>query len=254
MLLFKNYIQRRLLIIPIVFIFLFTVKNSMSQEYDSVGYKNIIKYNFTAPMLWGDNNYIFEYERILSANRSLSIGFGYRSFPKLVGIGKSDSAIIIRKHENKGGITATIDYRFYLKNENKYGAPRGIYLSPYVNFLNNKFENTISTFYNDIGLAKITTQIDIFNIGGQLGYQFVFFNRLSLDLSLIGPSVSWYNINMKIDGSLERDNVDEEMAEIILENYPILKIFFDEYEFNKKGRVTKFGYGFRYYFTVGFLF
>ena len=140
---------KQILSILILSISLFLVKKTMGQQPDSLGYRNIIKYNFTAPMLWGDKNYIFEYERILSSNRSMSIGLGYRTFPKLVSIGKSDSALIVRNHENKGGITATIDYRFYLKKENKYLAPRGVYLSPYVNYFNNKFENTLSTFYSD---------------------------------------------------------------------------------------------------------
>lgn len=245
---------KKIVLILAVFLFMFLTKQAMGQKSDSIAYFNNIKYNFTAPMLWGTKNFIFEYERLLSSNRSISIGLGYRSFPKLVGIGKSDSALIVRSHENKGGITASIDYRFYLKKENKYGAPHGIYLSPYINYFNNKFENTLSTFYNDLISTKITTKIDAFNVGGQLGYQFVFFDRLSLDLSLIGPSISWYKINMKIDGSLGIDDIDEDMAKIIIENYPILKIFFEEYEFNQKGRFSKFGYGFRYYFTVGFLF
>lgn len=235
---------------------LFLVKKTMGQQSDSLGYRNVIKYNLTAPVLWGIENYIFEYERVLSPTRTFSIELGYRTFPKIIGVGKTDSAIIVRDHKNKGGISATIDYRFYLKKENKYSAPHGIYVSPYINYFNNKFENTLSTFYSDLSSVKFTTQIDVFGVGAQLGYQFVFYNRLSFDICIIGPSVSWYNINMKTDGSLDIDEklIDEEMLEIILENYPIFDMFFDELEINKKGRISQLSFGYRYYFKIGFLF
>jgi len=106
---------RKVILIPILFMSLFLVKKTMGQQSDSLGYRNVIKYNFTAPMLWGIENYIFEYERVLSPTRTFSIELGYRTFPKLIGIGKTDSALIVRDHKNKGGISATIDYRFYLK-------------------------------------------------------------------------------------------------------------------------------------------
>ncbi|MCD4834387.1 MAG: hypothetical protein K8R31_11370 [Bacteroidales bacterium] len=235
---------------------LFLVKKTMGQQSDSLGYRNVIKYNLTAPMLWGIENYIFEYERVLSPTRTFSIELGYRTFPKLIGIGKTDSALIVRDHKNKGGISATIDYRFYLKKENKYSAPRGVYVSPYINYFNNKVENTVSTFYSDLASSKITTQIDVFGMGAQLGYQFVFYNRLSLDICIIGPSIAWYNINMKVAGSINIDDeiIDEEMVEIIRENYPIFDILFDDFEINERGRISKLSFGYRYYFKVGFLF
>ncbi len=247
---------KKIILIPILFMSLFLVKKTMGQQSDSLGYRNVIKYNLTAPMLWGIENYIFEYERVLSPTRTFSIELGYRTFPKLIGIGKTDSALIVRDHKNKGGISATIDYRFYLKKENKYSAPRGVYVSPYINYFNNKVENTVSTFYSDLASSKITTQIDVFGMGAQLGYQFVFYNRLSLDICIIGPSIAWYNINMKVAGSINIDDeiIDEEMVEIIRENYPIFDILFDDFEINERGRISKLSFGYRYYFKVGFLF
>ncbi len=247
---------KKVILILILFMSLFLVKKTTGQQSDSLVYRNVIKYNITAPMLWGIENYIFEYERVLSPTRTFSIELGYRTFPKIIGIGKTDSAIIVRDHKNKGGISATIDYRFYLKKENKYSAPRGIYVSPYINYFNNKIENTISTFYSDLASATVTTQIDIFGIGAQLGYQFVFYNRFSLDICMIGPSVSWYNINMKVGGSINLDEgtIDEEMVDIILENYPIIDIFFEDFEISKKGRISQLSFGYRYYFKIGFLF
>jgi len=88
-----------------------------------------------------------------------------------------------------------------------------------------------------------------------LGYQFVFYNRLSLDICMIGPSIAWYNINLKVDSSINIDDslIDEEMVEIIRDNYPIFDLF-DEFEINKSGRISQLSFGYRYYFKVGFLF
>jgi hypothetical protein len=247
---------KKVILIAILFVSLFLVKKVTGQQSDTLAYRNVIKYNITAPLLWGIENYIFEYERVLSPTRTFSIELGYRTFPKIIGVGKTDSAIIVRDHKNKGGISANIDYRFYLKKENKYSAPRGIYVSPYINYFNNKFENTVSTFYSDLASSKITTQIDVFGMGAQLGYQFVFYNRLSLDICIMGPSIAWYNINMKVDGSVNLDDglIREEMVEIILENYPSFNLFFNDFEINKKGRISQLSYGYRYYFKIGFLF
>ncbi len=113
---------------------------------DSIVTRNVIKYNVTAPLIWGANNYVFEYERVLSSKRSMSITLGYRTFPKLIGLGKTDSAFIVRGHKNNGGISAGIDYRFYLKSENRYAAPRGIYFAPYVSYFSNSFTNIFLLF------------------------------------------------------------------------------------------------------------
>ena len=37
------------------------------------------------------------------------------------------------EHDDKG-INLSVDYRFYLKNENRHGAPRGVYLAPYASY------------------------------------------------------------------------------------------------------------------------
>jgi hypothetical protein len=42
----------------------------------------------------------------------------------------------------------------------------------------------------------------IFTVGAELGYQFVFWKRLTLDLVLVGPGLANYDIKATIDGNL----------------------------------------------------
>ncbi|MCK5100295.1 MAG: hypothetical protein KAR45_19450 [Desulfobacteraceae bacterium] len=235
---------------------LFSSQQIKGEQPDSLHYRNVIKYNISAPLLWGTKNFIFEYERIISPTMSANIGLGYRTLPKLVGIGKSDSAFVVRDHINKGGFSGSVDFRFYLKKENKFHAPRGIYIGPYVSYFSTNIENTFSTFYNDIGSFKATTGMKVLNSGFQLGYQFVFFERLSLDICFVGPSISWYYFSLQTDGSLNLEDSDfyDELADYISENYPVANVLLNDFSISGIGRSSKLFFGYRYYFTIGFLF
>ena len=224
------------------------------QKSDTLKYRNIVKYNITAPLMWGVKNFIFEYEHIFSDYNSFSVGLGYRTFPQMIGDPElNNQGVFIRDFKSSGGFSSTVDYRFYLKSENKYMTPHGLYIAPFLHYFNNKSENTISTL-SGLAEADISTRLDVFSAGAKLGYQFVFKNRITLDLSLLGPSASWYNIDLKVDGNVDVKDIDEEMLDYILESYPIFNLFFNEIETSKSGRVSKIGYGFRYYFQIGYLF
>jgi hypothetical protein len=244
------------IVIVALLVCLFSSQQVKGEQTDTIVHRNVIKYNISAPLIWGTKNFIFEYERIISPSMSASIGLGYRTLPKLVGIGRSDSAVIVRDHINKGGFSGSVDFRFYLKKENKYHAPRGIYIGPYVNYFSTNVENTFSTFYNDIGSFIATTGMKVLSSGFQLGYQFVFFERLSLDICFVGPSISWYNFSLQTETSLNLEDSDfyDEIEEIISENYPVANALLNDFSISGNGRSSKLFLGYRYYFTIGFLF
>ncbi len=253
----KHYKMTRVKILTFWFgLILFIPLSSKAETNDSIVNKNVIKYNITAPLLWGSKNYIFEYERVLSPHRTMSISLGYRSFPKLLGIGKTDSAFIVRGHKNHGGLSASLDYRFYFKNENRYAAPRGIYFSPFASYFSNSFTNSFSTFYSDAFEVSLDTKVEMISVGFQLGYQFVFYDRFSLDICILGPSVSHYKVNMKLSGELNVPDIEflKEVGELMQDNYPVTKIIFREFEMSGNGRTSKLFYGYRYYMTIGYAF
>jgi hypothetical protein len=84
------------------------------------------------------------------------------------------------------------DYRFYLKSENKYKAPRGVYIGPYYSYntFNRSKDWELSTS-NFEGVAGSNLGIKIHTIGAELGYQFQLSNRFVLDFVLLGPGVGF---------------------------------------------------------------
>ncbi len=229
---------------------------SLAQQNDSIYYKNNLKVNASAPLLWGYQNIVVEYERVIQANRSFSVSLGYRSFPKLLGVGKADSAMLVRDHKNLGGLSATIDYRFYPAKENRYAAPRGVYISPYINYFGNNIRNNVSTFYSEAVDLTITTHLHTLNAGVSLGYQFVFNERITLDLSLIGPSVTYYNVQFQVSGEGDsgKTRIVQDFISVLEENYPIIDVATQTITFSNSERISKVFFGYRYLFKVGYLF
>ena len=73
--------------------------------------------------------------------------------------------------------------------------------------------------------VTLTSSFSILNIGAQLGYQFVIGNRWTLDLILIGPSVSNYKAKLEIDGNYTFDieDVQNEIILKIIDQFPLLE-------------------------------
>jgi hypothetical protein len=95
-------------------------------------YKNTIHFNLTNPMIFGGRSLVFGYERILKNNKSFTINAGQTGFPTLAII-NADS---VRNKALTGqkGFHISGDFRFYLGKENKYPAPRGVYIGPYFSY------------------------------------------------------------------------------------------------------------------------
>jgi hypothetical protein len=94
-------------------------------------HRNIIRYNLSGPLVFGFSNYIiFGYERAVSPHQSFSINIGGVALPKFASL-SVDSFSVQKDIKNKG-FNASVDYRFYLAHENKYDAPRGVYIGPYL--------------------------------------------------------------------------------------------------------------------------
>src|SRR5678816_1432317 len=108
---------------------LFVVIKAFGQEDDR---KNTIYLNFTNRIIFNDA-FIIGYERVLKPNRTFSVNFGTISLPRFTDKSNNDSVQLLGGSGNKG-FHFSADYRFYLSKENKYEAPRGVYLGPYYAF------------------------------------------------------------------------------------------------------------------------
>ena len=157
------------------------------------------------------------------------------------------------------GFNISADYRFYLSDVNKYSAPRGVYIGPYVayNYFERKNNWNITTTSGSQEVVESTTTLKVANIGFQLGYQFVFWDRVALDLILFGPGVASYNLKSVLADNLsdeDRAKLFEALNNALEEKLPGFDLVLDEGEFSRTGSTNTTSAGFRYMVLIGFRF
>ena len=221
-------------------------------------HKNTFRFNITNPFILSNKSLIFGYERILNNRRSFSVNFGQASFPSLSLV--SSDSLKANSTKKQKGFNFSVDYRFYLSAENKYNAPRGVYIGPYYSFNYNERRNTWSLKSSSGGVPQnieSKTSFTIHTVGFQLGYQFVLWNRVSLDMILLGPGISGYNLKASLGANLsEEDRLKffERLNEALAEKFPAYNLVIDEGEFQRKGSANTTSIGFRYMIMVGYRF
>ncbi|MFN8256820.1 MAG: DUF3575 domain-containing protein [Bacteroidales bacterium] len=229
---------------------------SQEQKDSSRNFKNTIRLNITNPMFFGEKNIILGFERVLKNNQTITANIGRIAFPKWEPF-NTDSLSLQKSYSDKGfGIA--LDYRFYLKKENKYAAPRGVYIGPYYSYNHFSRQNNWS-ISGESGTEQITTDIsmNLNLVGVQFGYQFVFWDRLSLDMVLIGPGMWFYNINTSISTNLTDEQekmLFEKINEAIDTKIPGNTINLQPFELSSKGKVSSSSAGYRYVIHIGFRF
>jgi hypothetical protein len=223
-------------------------QNSKEQEL----HKNVIKLELTH--LLYPHSFVMSYERVTKPNESFCITGGYEEFPPLVNI---SSTVKVRQDLNRSGFKAGAEYRFYLKKENKYQAPHGMYLGPYVSY--HSFYNTREIEVNVNGVkesANLSSDFHIINLGLQFGHQFVFNNRWTLDVVTMGPAISNYLANLKMDGqfTFDKEEVENEIVLKLLDRFPMLEKILTDKEVSSQGRLDNWAFGWRFQCNVGYSF
>ena len=219
-------------------------------------FKNTIRVNLTSPMIFGEKYNVIGYERVIGRHQSFTVNMGRFTLPQFVNP-DLDSMQLQRGSSDKG-FTIAADYRFYLKKENKYNAPRGVYIGPYYAY--NAFVRTNTwTLETQNGPENIQTEIhlNMNMIGGQLGYQFVIKNRLALDLILMGPGIWFYNLHTNVTTSLDETDqakVIQKINEMLAEKLPGHEITIPTEDIQKSGSIRTSTAGFRYLIHIGFRF
>lgn len=230
---------------------------SIKAQNDSI-YKNTVKFNMSNHMIYGDGAIVFGYERVLKNNQSFSVHIGTAAYPMLTYNG-SDSTLLLHESDYKDkGFHISGDYRFYLKKENKYKAPRGIYIGPYYSYSYFKRTNhwsMNSDSYQGEFQSDITFNLNI--VGAQLGYQFVFWKRLSLDMLIMSPGVGVYGLKTKINTTLTEEDEAvfyNALNTSLSQHIPGYSRVINAEDFKESGSVTSVDFGFRYMLLVGFRF
>jgi len=219
-------------------------------------HKNVIKWNITPMLLWSSKNITLSYERILGPKQSVTLTVGFLEFPSL--FKDTIGGMVNINSREKFGINLGFEYRFYLMQRNRRPIPDGLYLAPYASYYGYSFKNGIDILQTTVDTAGlISGKFYIFNLGLELGYQFVFWKRFTLDLVVFGPSISYYGGSLAFSGGLNLEQIkdlDSEIYQKIKEKYPYIDTFFDNKTFLEKSNLDLFSLGFRYVIQLGFHF
>jgi len=216
--------------------------------------RNTIRWNLT-PMMINVTNITLGYERIIKENQSMSVNAGLLIFPEFLDNDSLEISYV--EHGDRIGFSTAIDYRFYIKSKNLHNAPEGVYIGPYISYYQYAFDSKLRIIdnehiANDIG---VDANFKMLSLGFELGYQFLFWDKLSLDMILVGPSVSFYHAKADFTGELGLDvGEGDYLKEQLLDKYPWLNTFMDLGAINSSGAASKFGMGFRYVIQVGYHF
>jgi hypothetical protein len=242
---------------PFVFLFLMTVNSASAQKNnkDSTYYKNSIKFNITNWILY-DNCFMLSYERVVSKHQSFSITGGYVEMPWFQ---PTHSNVSYTNSLSKSGFTIGGDYRFYLKMENKYPAPHGLYVGPYTSYYNFKSDRKMQYTDSTGGVSHVTlnSKTNVFNLGVQLGYQFVLSKRLVIDLTLFAPSISLYGVHLQSTGGLSdaaKEELYNEVTQAMLDRFPALNKLITDKQVDASGTHNVLGAGLKYCVYIGYSF
>jgi hypothetical protein len=219
---------------------------------------NTIKFNPTPMLIQAIEirNMTFSYERLINKKMSVSVQAGYLDFPRL-----TTDTILNLIHINKGnkkGINLAFDYRYYPFQRNRRPAPDGLYIGTYLSYYGFQFKNTFDIVDTSVVQnGTINGKLNVVNLGVELGYQFIFWKRFSVDLLLFGPSISYHSGSLSIGGNLNPDKIQEidgELAQRLMDRFPLIKSLVSGEDLRFTGSNTRFGTGFRYSIQLGFHF
>jgi hypothetical protein len=247
------FLLSALIVIPML---LSAQKGDSLNPYIKPYHKNVIKFNPTPMLLWSKKNVTFSYERILNRNQSIALSVGYLEFPSL--FKDTIGSLLAITGREKYGINLALEYRFYLFKRNSRPAPDGIFIAPYTSYYGYHFKNNVNVLNTTLdSAATVKGNFYIFNVGVELGYQFVFWKRLTLDFVLMGPSISYYGGGLDITGNVNFEQLEtthKELYDKIKAKYPLIGDFVVNKSFKKNGKLDLFSLGFRYLIQIGFHF
>ncbi len=225
------------------------------QEDSVKNFKNTIRLNITNPMLFSWKFNVIGYERVVKDYQTFSVNIGRTGFGSL--LFDSDS-LELRDQTNDKGFNFSADYRFYLQKENKHHAPRGVYVGPYYayNFFSRDIIWGLNTDTFD-GEVQMNTAVNAHFIGAQLGYQFIFWDRVTVDMILMGPSLWHFNLKSTFDTDLSSEDATmllEKLNQLLEENFPGSDLVLTGEGFEATKNTSTSTAGFRYMINIGFRF
>lgn len=215
--------------------------------------RNTIKLDLTTRWLYRQA-LTFTYERTINPKRTWAVMAGYQLLPEATTLGPG---IIASRSTTASGYKLGAEFRFYLTRENKFPAPHGVYIGPYVSF--NSFANERNIQVDNGGTpeyAILNSNISVLNIGFQMGYQFVFKDRWTIDLSFLGPAISNYRASVSLGGNytFDPDDISNAIVQDLIDKFPGLGDLLAGNTLSSGGKADAWAFGYRYQLQVGYRF
>jgi hypothetical protein len=201
-----------------LFLFLFFVAYAsfaIAQENDSTSVKRKNVFKFLPVNIPFQSN-SFEYERMINAKNSFTLGIGLANQQSLLGKYGIDSNSDIQKAE-LGTSHIRVAFRHY--GGGKRNLPRGFYIEPYVKYQNITGKASISgtVDQNQPYQGNLDINLTTMNFGFQLGAQFLIAKRVTLDFYFFGleAGVMSGNVTATSDQLSQVDNLKSKVEDAI---------------------------------------
>jgi hypothetical protein len=258
-------------LMPFLFLFIAWMFTSLLQTVNAQDtikpkkdLKNTVHVNLTNFIFFNGRSFVFGYERVVNKHQAFTVNIGTNGLPSLrLDRINSDSIASTASHENSG-FNLSVDYRFYLAKENKYVAPRGVYIGPYYSYNNfhNKRDWNIKTVSGSQGNVGTDMKLNVHTIGAELGYQFILWRRLALDFVMVGPGFAFYKLDAALNSDLSLTQQDKEklngkLISALSDRFPGFNFVASEdseKEFQSKGTTNISSIGYRFMIQIGFRF
>jgi len=125
------------------------------------------------------------------------------------------------------------------------------------NYFENKHAWQVTSTSGSNISAESKLSLNIHNVGFQLGYQFVLWRRLSIDMILLGPGVAAYNLKASLSSNLsvsDKEKLLEKINEALADKFPGYSVVIGDGDFQRKGTFKTTSLGYRYLIQLGFRF
>lgn len=186
---------------------------ALAHSHDSIplSRKNVVKF---LPVNLPFQSISFEYERMISAKNSVTLGVGLPNQKSIIGKYGIEEGSNLKSAEF-GTMHIRTAFRHYT---GKKKLPAGFYLEPYLKY--QKIDGNGSILFGDES-DGITGDVDLklnsFNVGIQLGAQFLIAKRVSLDLYFLGLEGGFLSGDITATSDLieEIETVESDMNDFI---------------------------------------
>jgi len=186
---------------------------AQNEDNITVERKNVVKF---LPVNIPFQSISFEYERMINARNSVTLGIGLPNQKSMIGKYGIDGGSDLKTAEI-GTMHLRAAFRHYTGH---HQLPKGFYIEPYLKYQKIKGTASISGVEDQTGetyKGDFDLNLNTMNAGFQIGTQFLIAKRVTLDLYFLGLEAGFLsgNVNAISDQLSDANNVKDDLDEAI---------------------------------------